>query len=507
MPIVIKTAGFDQFADPSGGVYIKALIMGDHGVGKTPSAASWPKPIIADCEKGVMSVASKGTPYAEIGSTEDMDALLQMLTIDARKPVASRKYLTLVVDTIDTYQRKMIMQRLRQEKKDSLSGWADWGWLDAKMQQLMEAMLNLPMNVVVNMHTKEISDEDGDNSRLVTKARLKGDIKDSIFQDFDLIGRMEQNYVLAKEGPKKGERVVQRQVRWHAEPRYPALRDRSNKLPRFTEVRFDDQDYFQIFDAITAGLDELPANKELETLVVESDGGVEPAPSDVEGGPVAEPRMPAKKTAAKKTAVKKAAAPAPSTPVVEEKAAEDKAAWMPDDKAIEEATPAAAKAGPEPDPWQPPAAGVDGKGTADEPVVMPQDISMGQESKVRTVCDHVHTFEGDCVRNVFGERCLTAEQVAASLGATEVVDEARSKAASKAVEEAASEPVKPAAKPPAPVVGAVKLCGDQPPTMAHLPAAAGCGKQLDSKTNATRAQIGMLKLKTYLCDDCHAAAS
>ena len=75
MPLVIKTTGFEQFADPTGGSWIKCLMMGEHGVGKTRSAACWPKPIIADCERGLMSVADKGVPYAEIKGSADMDAL------------------------------------------------------------------------------------------------------------------------------------------------------------------------------------------------------------------------------------------------------------------------------------------------------------------------------------------------------------------------------------------------------------------------------------------------
>ena len=190
MPITIKTAGFENFLDPSGGAYLKCLIMGDHGVGKTPFAANWPDPIIADCEKGILSVASLGTPYAEIKTSADMNALLDMLRLECMKPVDKRRFKTLVIDTVDTYQRKLIQERLRSEKKESLSGWADWGYLDAKMMQLLEAALNLPMNVVVNMHTKDVSEDDGDTSTLVQKARLKGDVKDSIFQDFDLIGHM-----------------------------------------------------------------------------------------------------------------------------------------------------------------------------------------------------------------------------------------------------------------------------------------------------------------------------
>jgi hypothetical protein len=319
MPITIKTTGFDEFVDPSGGAYIKALILGGHGVGKTRSASYWPKPIYADCEKGLMSVADRGVPYASIKSSADMNALLDHLRMDGMKPPEKRQYKTLIIDTLDSYQRVLIQERLRAEKKESLSGWGDWGYLDAKMSQLIERALNLPINIVVNLHVKDEKDQDGESELLVKKARLKGDIKESIFQDFDLIGQMETSYAA-----EKGERVQRRVIRWHSEPRFPMLRDRSGKLPRFTTIDFTDGDYQRIFDAIASGLDELPETAEVETLAVEGDADTV-VPADVQGGPVSEPKIPAaKKAPAKKAAAKKAPAKktadastddvAPSTP-------------------------------------------------------------------------------------------------------------------------------------------------------------------------------------------------
>lgn len=303
-PITIKTTGFDEFIDPSGGAYIKALIMGGHGVGKTRSASYWPKPIYADCEKGLMSVADRGVPYASVKSSADMNALLDHLRLDGLKPPEKRQYKTLIIDTLDSYQRVLIQERLRAEKKESLSGWGDWGYLDAKMSQLIERMLNLPINIVVNLHTKDEKDQDGESELLVKKARLKGEVKESIFQDFDLIGQMETSYAAVK-----GERVQKRQIRWHSEPRFPALRDRSGKLPRFTEVDFTEDDFQRIFDAIASGSEELPETTEVETIAVAGDE-VEPVAADVTGGPVESPKVPAAKKAApaKKAPAKKAIA-------------------------------------------------------------------------------------------------------------------------------------------------------------------------------------------------------
>lgn len=162
MTLVIKRTGFEDYLANSGGAYIKCLIMGEPDAGKTRSASFWPDPIFADCERGRMSIADRGVPYAEIRSSRDMDALLLRLRQECMRPAEKRQFRTLVIDTIDSYQRTLIAERLQAERKDSLSGWADWGYLDAKMQQVLQAVMNLPMHVVVNLHVKD--EHDGDDA-------------------------------------------------------------------------------------------------------------------------------------------------------------------------------------------------------------------------------------------------------------------------------------------------------------------------------------------------------
>jgi hypothetical protein len=433
MPITIKTTGFDEFIDPSGGAYIKALVMGGHGVGKTRSASFWPKPIYADCEKGLMSVADRGVPYAQIKSSADMNALLDHLRMDGMKPLEKRQFQTLIVDTLDSYQRVLIQERLRAEKKESLSGWGDWGYLDAKMSQLIERMLNLPINIVVNLHTKDEKDQDGESELLVKKARLKGDVKESIFQDFDLIGQMETSYAAVK-----GERVLTRQIRWHSEPRFPALRDRSGKLPRFTTIDFTEQDFQRIFDAIAEGLDDLPETADVETLSVEGDDD-SVVPADVQGGPVEEPKIPAAKKAApaKKAPAKKAAA--------------------------KKAAPAKAEE-------------IKGEVVESETAGTGEAVNM-ETGEITPAGEPLPEIKQDDD----AEAVALLEQ---ELDAT-VVEETP-------VEQPKPEPAKTTAK----------ACGDQPPSMVgKFDAREGCGTTL-SADNAGRAQLSMLKFKTYLCDEC-----
>lgn len=443
MVIVIKKAGFEDLLN-SGDYYLKALIIGDNGAGKTPFAAQWPDPLFALCENGHMSLAISGTPYADVKSSADMQALLDMARIESRKPITSRRYKTLVIDTIDSYQKILIQERLRETKAATLNGWADWGWLEAKMASLIETLKGLAMHTVVLMHTKDVEEQvDDEHSRIVQRARMKGDIKESVYDNFPLIGLVE-NFYAAGEGEQRGQRVLKRQVRWQPDPKHPILRDQSTKLPRVTEVNFTTDDFQVIFDAIGGGLDDLPASEEIETLEVPEDA---PLPDVVEqGGAVEKPALPkaaAKKAAAKKTAAKKTAAkkaePAPvdeaSTPVPEpapESAPEPQA-----DAPAEPATDA-----PADDPWQPPLEA--------EPEPEPEP-----------------------------------DEAALNAPAHEVARQAKAKA------EAAT--TKPA--------GTGRLCGSQPPTFAgKYEPAPGCGREIASTDVASK--VGLVRHRTYLCGDC-----
>jgi hypothetical protein len=230
-----------------------------------------------------MSIADRGVPYGEIRSGTQMDELLDLLKKECKKG-AGRKYQTFVIDTIDSYQRIIIHERLEAEKKEALSGWADWGHLDGKMTQFLEKLLNLPMNIVVNMHVKEtVEDVAGSESKLVViQPKLKGDLRDQIAAEFDLVGYMSTYWAA-----ENGERALKRAIRWFPEPRHPILKDRSGRLPRFTDVTFTDEDFEGLYGAIVGDhIESMPETSVVEEIGKETEVS-EPAGPDESGGPVA----------------------------------------------------------------------------------------------------------------------------------------------------------------------------------------------------------------------------
>ena len=321
MGLIIRTTGLEDYLTGGEG-HVKALILGEPGAGKTRSASFWPKPILADCEHGRMAVADRKLPYVEINTSAEMFALIEEMERESRLPVSHRRFQTLIIDTLDSFQRIVMQERLRAERKDSFDGWKDWGYLDAKMSQFVQRLQNLRMNLVVNLHVKDTKDG-GDDGPLIKGPKLKGDLKDQIAAEFDLVGYMSTSWEAIE-----GKRTLTRSIKWHPDPGMPILKDRSGRLPERTEITFTSEDYTNLFLPMAEAIDGLGESETVGEIAMEE--AAAPAPADVKGGPVVPKPEPAPKSAAKKSA-KKAEPKAQGMEVVEkESGAESAPADEPD---------------------------------------------------------------------------------------------------------------------------------------------------------------------------------
>lgn len=308
MTLTVKTTGIEQYLEGGDG-RLRMLILGAPSSGKTRSASAYPRPIFVDCEDGLMSVADRRVPFAAIRSTDDMKQMLALLGQEAKRPKAQRRWDTVVIDTIDSYQRIVIQEYLKSQKKAAMSGWQDWGHLDAEMNALMAALFLLPFNVIVNCHVKETRIGDDDNSMMVKVPKLKGDLREQIAGEFDFVGLMETGFEAVD-----GRRQVTRYIQWEPTPQCDFLKARSGSLPPKTPVDFTSRDYESIRDALAQGVEGLTDGEVVESL--ESAPPAEPVPAQ-KGGPVGDgtgaKSAPAKKAAAKpKQAAPSHVPPAPA---------------------------------------------------------------------------------------------------------------------------------------------------------------------------------------------------
>lgn len=282
MALHIRRTGYEDFI--SGEHNIQALVIGSPGAGKTLMGSSWPRPIYADCENGRASLASRHVPYVEIHSSKDMLDLLSYLKGLERIPKAEREYQTVVIDTIDGYQRSVKDEWITKNQAQEFKGYEAWGYLDARMNMLMTRLLNLDYNVLVLSHFKQSTSRSANGEESTNIAlQLDGKVKDTIYNDFDLVGRLGTYW--EAEG---GERVERRGLTFKATPEWPFLKDRMGVTPAWMPVTFEESDFTQVLDVIMAKAAEIGRGEDIG-VVPDADA---PVPSQnvvapMDGGPVA----------------------------------------------------------------------------------------------------------------------------------------------------------------------------------------------------------------------------
>lgn len=350
-PVVIKQIGADHWAGGKGNV--KQLILGGPDVGKTRYSSAYPRPLWLACEPLEVVAASiagrkidyeggAGAPHiVEIESSDGLfDTLDWLDTLPAKvKAGELPKYQTAVLDTLDGLLRRLKSEWAESEGASMFTGREAWAFLEGKLTLTIERLLNLDMNVLVLCHLRSHEEEVPTSERGVTQKIttyepfLQGQIKDSIFHDFNLVGLMRKELV--------GDREV-RGISYDPTHQFPFLKDHFHLSPpddpeirrtlgrKFWPITLDDgtkggdgspesfieTNYATLWQEITSELDTLPESGDVEEI---PQGG-EPAapnaaPANLPGGPTAgaadvKPQQPAAKKAAPAPAKKAAAPPA-----------------------------------------------------------------------------------------------------------------------------------------------------------------------------------------------------
>lgn len=304
MAIKIQKAGFDEFL--AGGDKYRILLFGAPSAGKTPWAAQAPKPLVLAVDKSApSSLAMSGTDFVKITGSADMDEALKYLERESGRP--SFEFETVVLDTISVLQARVINEMLRASGRGDLAD-VDGGWtaLKSKMNGFLDRLHRLNLNLIVLCHLK---DKHGSNE---IEPDLTGSLKGDLPKEFPFIGHLLHDWDRPKDAPKGSDspseasestvkREVVRTIHWRATPKFPILRSPGGVLD-VTSVTFEPSDWTQVVDGLSKISGAVPEKSSVVAEVVVEEPAAQPAPPDVEGGPV-EPKVPAKK-AAKKAAPK-----------------------------------------------------------------------------------------------------------------------------------------------------------------------------------------------------------
>lgn len=253
MALKFKTTGAAEY-----GRWIRALVCGDPGAGKTLIASTFPNPVVASAEGGLMSLASRGVPFVEITASDQLNQLNAIFSQprDVRNKMISDamgreiEADTLVVDTIDEVQRILVRERLIATKQDQMKV-QDWGWLGDQMRLIVRTLRNLDCHVVFTCHLKKV--ENQETGSLSFYPQIQGAFGEEIPGNVDLA-------VVLRARPASeivdGEavRVMKRAMQTFPDNTYPWLKDRSGKLPALFDVNLQD-DFQRINEMIFGDLD------------------------------------------------------------------------------------------------------------------------------------------------------------------------------------------------------------------------------------------------------------
>ncbi len=93
-----------------------------------------------------------------------------------RIPKKDRQFQTVIIDTLDAFQRSVKDEWMQKTRSASFKGYEAWGFLASVFSQLMTRLLNLDYNVIVLVHFKHKNVKDGDQETRELVLQLQGDL-------------------------------------------------------------------------------------------------------------------------------------------------------------------------------------------------------------------------------------------------------------------------------------------------------------------------------------------
>ena len=179
--------------------YIKCLIYGDSGAGKSFLAATSPKPLILLTEPNGQASIMHSNPNADLIHINSVQTLWEVLRDIRDNPKNWTKYDSLVIDSLSEVQRLF---------KDELTGHGrntmklqDWGKLADNMRKFMRALRQIPKNIVC-LALLETTYEESTGQRHLRPAFEGKKTSGEIAQFFNFVG-----FLYAAQNPQDKDQV------------------------------------------------------------------------------------------------------------------------------------------------------------------------------------------------------------------------------------------------------------------------------------------------------------
>jgi phage nucleotide-binding protein len=175
--------------------YLKILVYGNPGTGKTVFTATAPSPLIIDVEKGAHSINNhpnlRNAKALEYKSLFQVEQLIKYLGADAPQLA---EFKTIVVDSFSELQKRDLDAIVKEEaEKDAnrnkfLPIGPDYNVNTEHMRMIASALRDLDRHIIVTCHVKEEKDET--TGRILRRPNLTPKLAGTLAGIFDVVGYM-----------------------------------------------------------------------------------------------------------------------------------------------------------------------------------------------------------------------------------------------------------------------------------------------------------------------------
>ena len=253
----------------------KTAICGFPGVGKTLMASTATQPLFVFFQENprLKSIADRAIPHVKlVNDVADGGATVQdklnalSIHLQLSDVGSSAAYQTLVIDTGDELYQSMKAARTYQNGGEFGPG--DWNWIADAYREVVNGLIDLPMDVIVLYHIKTAMDEAGTYRELM----LQGASKDEAAGWFDIVGVLDTFEVTEDDGTS----VTKRAFMTHSSRTYPWVKDHSGALPRRFELSSGIiDDYPRMMKLVREVPEVATAHEELEEITVPEEKATE----------------------------------------------------------------------------------------------------------------------------------------------------------------------------------------------------------------------------------------
>lgn len=205
---------------------LKLIVYGPAGIGKTTFGATFPRPLILDCEGGLLALRGRDQQYIRCRSVSDVLEAINLI----RANIGS--YDTVVVDSLTEIVR-MVVDDVRpwtgtQQPPMTLR---DWGASIEASRRLVRAFRDLPGHTVFTALPREVR---GANGEIVSvRPSLPGRLADEVCAAVDFV-----LYLGVRTSGDTNGRLPARVLLTGASGRFFA-KDRSGKLPPWIDPTWE----------------------------------------------------------------------------------------------------------------------------------------------------------------------------------------------------------------------------------------------------------------------------